>query len=117
MPDQASPLADAWVFNKVKAGLGGRVRLVCSGAAPLAGHVEEFLKVAMCAPVCQGYGLTETCGSSFIALPEPVRCVSRAAAVLQATLFLCEDIPCVPLCYQACVPASDCSATNRWLVL
>ena len=64
---------DAVVFSKVKARLGGRVRLVCSGSAPLAHHVEEFLKVVMCAPVSQGYGLTETCGSSFIALPETVR--------------------------------------------
>ena len=69
---QASPLADALVFDKVRAKLGGRVRLVCSGGAPLARHVEEFLKTAMCAPVVQGYGLTETCSSSFIALPEPV---------------------------------------------
>ncbi|BDA49779.1 Long chain acyl-CoA synthetase 4 [Coccomyxa sp. Obi] len=68
--ETASPLADALVFSKVKARLGGRVRLVCSGSAPLARHVEEFLKVTMCAPCCQGYGLTETCGSSFIALPE-----------------------------------------------
>lgn len=38
-------------------GLGGRVRLVISGAAPLSGHVEEFLRVIMCAPVLQGYGM------------------------------------------------------------
>ena len=69
---QAAPIVDAVVFSKVKARLGGRVRLVCSGSAPLAHHVEEFLKVVMCAPVSQGYGLTETCGSSFIALPETV---------------------------------------------
>lgn len=74
---QASPLADALVFSKVKARLGGRVRLVCSGSAPLARHVEEFLKVTMCAPCSQGYGLTETCGSSFIALPETVHTSSR----------------------------------------
>ena len=70
---QAAPMVDAVVFSKVRARLGGRVRLVCSGSAPLAHHVEEFLKVVMCAPVSQGYGLTETCGSSFIALPETVR--------------------------------------------
>ena len=27
----------------------------------------------MCTPVVQGYGLSETCGSSFVALPAPVR--------------------------------------------
>ena len=51
--DQAAPFFDRLVFSKVKARLGGNVRLICSGGAPLAPHVEEFLKVAMCAPVVQ----------------------------------------------------------------
>lgn len=42
---QACPLADKVVFYKVKDKLGGRVRLMISGGAPLARHVEEFLKV------------------------------------------------------------------------
>lgn len=41
---------------QVKQRLGGHVRLILSGAAPLAPHVEDFLKVTMCAPVVQGYG-------------------------------------------------------------
>jgi long-chain acyl-CoA synthetase len=41
------------VFSKVKARLGGRVRILVSGGAPLAPHVEEFLKVAFCCPVVQ----------------------------------------------------------------
>lgn len=45
-----------------------------TGGAPLARHVEDFLKVTMCCRVVQGYGLTETCAASFIAVPdEPVR--------------------------------------------
>ena len=40
------------------------------GGAPLARHVEDFLKVAMCCRVAQGYGLTETCAASFIAVPD-----------------------------------------------
>ncbi|KAL2610899.1 hypothetical protein R1flu_022591 [Riccia fluitans] len=68
--EKAAPIFDALVFNKVKSGLGGRVRLVLSGAAPLAPHVEEFLRTTMCAPVIQGYGLTETCAGSFISLPD-----------------------------------------------
>jgi hypothetical protein len=38
-------------------GLGGNVKIVISGAAPLAPHVEEFLRVVTCAPVVQGYGM------------------------------------------------------------
>ena len=54
---------------QMKARLGGNVRALVSGGAPLAPHVEEWLKVAMCAPVVQGYGLTETCAASMIAMP------------------------------------------------
>lgn len=38
---------------QVKQRLGGNVKLLVSGGAPLAPHVEDFLKVAMCAPVVQ----------------------------------------------------------------
>lgn len=66
---QASPLADLLAFNNIKTKLGGRVRLILSGAAPLSQKVQEFLSVSMCAPVVQGYGLTETCAASSIAEP------------------------------------------------
>jgi long-subunit acyl-CoA synthetase (AMP-forming) len=32
------------------------VRFIVSGAAPLAKHVEEFLRVVSCAFMLQGYG-------------------------------------------------------------
>lgn len=67
---QAAPLFDKIVFSKVKSALGGRVKLIVTGGAPLARHVEDFLKVTMCCPVVQGYGLTETCAASFIAIPD-----------------------------------------------
>lgn len=41
------------MFNSIKQKLGGRVRLILSGAAPLAPQVQEFMAVAMCAPVLQ----------------------------------------------------------------
>jgi long-chain acyl-CoA synthetase len=68
--NEASFLGDALVFSKIKARLGGRVRIICSGGAPLPHHVEEWLKVTMCCPVVQGYGLTETCAASCVAIPD-----------------------------------------------
>lgn len=59
--DKASPLFDRLVFSKIKQGLGGRVRLMLSGAAPLPKHIEEFLRVTCCSVLIQGYGLTESC--------------------------------------------------------
>ncbi|KAL0312462.1 UNVERIFIED_CONTAM: Long chain acyl-CoA synthetase 4 [Sesamum radiatum] len=67
---EASPLCDKIVFSKVKQGLGGNVRLILSGAAPLASHVEEFLRVVSGSYVLQGYGLTETCAGTFVSIPD-----------------------------------------------
>jgi long-chain acyl-CoA synthetase len=90
--DHASPLADRFVFGKVKARLGGRVKLVASGSAPLAPHVERFLKVAMCCPVVQGYGLTETCGASFCAMPVPSH-TGRVGGALACLHYRVESVP------------------------
>ncbi|KAL8244818.1 hypothetical protein R6Q59_011076 [Mikania micrantha] len=68
--EEASILCDKLVFTKVKQSLGGRVRIILSGAAPLAPHIEGFLKVVACCHVLQGYGLTETCAGSFVSLPD-----------------------------------------------
>jgi len=52
-------IADKAVFSKIRAGLGGRIRLLTAGGAPLAPELAEFFwSVGL--PVFQGYGLTET---------------------------------------------------------
>jgi long-chain acyl-CoA synthetase len=52
-------LADALVCSRVRAGLGGRMRILISGAARLVPELGEFFH-AMGLPVYEGYGLTET---------------------------------------------------------
>lgn len=54
------------MFSKIKARLGGRVKLIVSGGAPLAGHVEDFLKITMCAPVVQACPLPFLCTIQFL---------------------------------------------------
>jgi hypothetical protein len=49
----AVPGVDQLVFEKIKSRLGGRVKVIVSGGAPLASHVEHFLKLTMCCPVTQ----------------------------------------------------------------
>jgi long-chain acyl-CoA synthetase len=61
---------DALVFNKIKAILGGNVRLMITGSAPIAAEVLEFLKICFCAPICEGYGMTESAGGSFMTHPD-----------------------------------------------
>ncbi|KAG7377614.1 Long chain acyl-CoA synthetase 7 peroxisomal [Phytophthora pseudosyringae] len=51
---------DRLVFDKLKMVLGGRVRYILSGSAPLSKEVKEFMAIVFCCPVLEGYGLTET---------------------------------------------------------
>ncbi|XP_028271779.1 long-chain-fatty-acid--CoA ligase 4 [Parambassis ranga] len=61
-----APLCNALLFRKVKKLLGGRVRMMLSGGAPLSSDTQRFMNVCFCCPVGQGYGLTETCGAGTI---------------------------------------------------
>ncbi|XP_047149058.1 probable CoA ligase CCL6 [Vigna umbellata] len=65
---KAAPLFDRLVFDKTKQALGGRVRILLSGAAPLPRHVEEFMRVTSGSTLSQGYGLTESCGGCLTAI-------------------------------------------------
>ena len=47
---------DKVVCNKFKEILGGRVRVMATGAAPISVDVLNFLKVSFCCPIIEGYG-------------------------------------------------------------
>ena len=51
------------IFSKTRTTLGGSVRQMLSGGAPLSSDTQEFMNICFCCPVGQGYGLTETCGA------------------------------------------------------
>lgn len=50
---------DGLVFKKFKAVLGGRVRQMITGSAPISKDVLNFLKIAFCCQINEGYGQTE----------------------------------------------------------
>jgi long-chain acyl-CoA synthetase len=59
LTSMASSLGDRLVFSAIREKLGGRLRFVASGSAPLGAEVMEFF-YAIGIPIIEGYGLTET---------------------------------------------------------
>ena len=53
------PLLDRLVAHKIKARLGGRLRIAVSGGAPLSPDIARVF-IGLGVPIIQGYGLTET---------------------------------------------------------
>nr|AFK35476.1 unknown [Lotus japonicus] len=57
---------DIVVFKKIRNALGGDLRFMLCGGAPLSGDSQHFINICMGAPIGQGYGLTETfAGAAF----------------------------------------------------
>jgi len=61
-----TPILDFLIFNKMSAIVGGKIRLLLSGGAPLSPDTHDFVRCALDLPLVQGYGLTETCACATI---------------------------------------------------
>ncbi|KAH7971733.1 hypothetical protein HPB52_002390 [Rhipicephalus sanguineus] len=68
-----TPILNRLIFKKTSAILGGNVKAVACGSAPLSAHTRRYLQVCLCCPVAEGYGLTETAGAATIMDAEEVR--------------------------------------------
>ncbi|XP_059631815.1 long chain acyl-CoA synthetase 9, chloroplastic [Cornus florida] len=80
------------VFRKIRAVLGGHIRFVLSGGAPLSGDTQRFINICLGAPIGQGYGLTETCaGGTFSEYDDTS--VGRVGAPLPCSVIKLIDWP------------------------
>ncbi|KAF3445658.1 hypothetical protein FNV43_RR10834 [Rhamnella rubrinervis] len=85
-------LWDLLVFGKVRAILGGRIRFILSGGAPLSADTQRFINICLGAPIGQGYGLTETCaGGTFSEFDDTS--VGRVGAPLPCSFIKLVDWP------------------------
>lgn len=57
---------DSIIFKPIRSMLGGHIRFILCGGAPLSSETQRFINICLGVPVGQGYGLTETCaGAAF----------------------------------------------------
>uniref|UniRef100_A0A0K0EME2 long-chain-fatty-acid--CoA ligase n=1 Tax=Strongyloides stercoralis TaxID=6248 RepID=A0A0K0EME2_STRER len=85
-----SILVDKLIFKKIKMLLGGSVRLLISGGAPLNPTSQRFMNVCFGCPVTQGYGLTETCGAATITEPSDLSTGYVGAPLICNEIYLKE---------------------------
>jgi long-chain acyl-CoA synthetase len=65
-------VASKLVFSKLHARMGGRIRVLVSGSAPLSPEIGEFFAAAGL-PIQEGYGLTESSAGNFVNRPERLK--------------------------------------------
>jgi long-chain acyl-CoA synthetase len=83
-------LADRLVFAKIRDGLGGRIRYLVSGSAPLSGDIAEFFH-GIGLPIVEGYGLTETAPILTVNPPDAPRVATVGRPVPGVELQIAED--------------------------
>jgi len=83
-------IADRLVLSKVRNVLGGRVRAMISGAAPLDPAIADFFN-AFGLLTLEAYGLSETSGASHINLPGAYRVGTVGRAIKGVECRIAED--------------------------
>ena len=83
-------LADRLVYSKVKAGLGGNLRIGVSGGAPLAKEIIEFFHT-LDVLILEGYGLTECTTAATVNRPSRYRFGTVGAALPGVELRVADD--------------------------
>jgi long-chain acyl-CoA synthetase len=83
-------LADRLVYSKVKAKLGGRLRLPLSGGAPLAKEIAEFFHTIDIL-IIEGYGQTECTTASNVNMPTSFRFGTVGPAIPGIEVRTAED--------------------------
>ena len=83
-----TPLLNKTLFRRIRYFLGGRVRVLLSGGAPLAPDTHSLCRTCLSMPVIQGYGLTETASCATVTHPRDRVCGRAGAPLMDVDIKL-----------------------------
>jgi len=83
-------IADRLIFAKLRDLLGGNIRIMISGASPLAREIQEFFHAAGLL-ILEGYGLTETTPALTMNRPDDYKFGSVGKPIPEVTLRIAPD--------------------------
>ncbi|XP_077537425.1 fatty acid CoA ligase Acsl3-like [Haemaphysalis longicornis] len=66
----STPVLDMLVFNKARILLGGNLKVLLCGSAPLSIYTRHFVRACFGCRVIEGYGMTETSGPATLMDPD-----------------------------------------------
>jgi len=78
------------IFKKIKQVLGGNVRTMITGSAPIKEDVLDFLKIVFGVVIGEGYGLTESTATASSTIIK-MKCSGNVGYVTEAVLLRLKD--------------------------
>ncbi|XP_071041001.1 long-chain-fatty-acid--CoA ligase 4 isoform X2 [Parasteatoda tepidariorum] len=87
-----TPILNRLVFNKIKEMVGGNVRVMACGGAPLSPDTHDFIRMCLDVRMVQAYGMTETAASATIMALEDYS-TGRCGAPLSSCYMKLVDWP------------------------
>jgi len=83
-----TPLLNKTLFRRIRYFLGGKVRVLLSGGAPLASDTHSLCRTCLSMPVIQGYGLTETASCATVTHTRDRVCGRAGAPLMDVDIKL-----------------------------
>lgn len=83
---------DKLVFSKMQDALGGNVKYMLTGSAPISSQVRKFMKICFACPFAEGYGQTEGMGGTFLTHPDDPE-MGNVGGVIPHAEFKLIDVP------------------------
>ena len=83
---------DKIIFGQIPEQIGGNVRIIFTGAAPINPNTLDFLKICFSVPIVECYGQSESSGPCFNTFPKDSNSSGHVGSPLSVSEYRLEDV-------------------------